>query len=345
VHTTTFRRHPALLAAVEEIAGQRRITVSTDDGQPPLLVDDPRLLAALSVLPPDAFTQAQAFKVWADAGLGDVTEPLWTYCVTAAGLVITTAAATGPHRHDAYHQATRSYPFLDMGRAEAFDTDNALMRDYLTTDAYPPVYTDLPRRQRWSLAKADQVTGSAPGGYRLAEQLALLFDGTFGERRRLDASDTGTYLQVELIFKAVPSGGARHPTEALVWLRADGMPEGLYHYSVRANALDLLDVQPDPAVLADVCPALPELMGGPGPLAVVMLACAVERPMWRYRDARSARAVLVDVGHVVQHMAEVGTWLGWTWTDLPGYDAQALADHTGLDAGSMPVLAMGVLNR
>lgn len=341
--STTFRRNPSLLAAVEEVSGERRITVSVHDGNPPLLVDDARLLAALSTLPPGEFTQAEALKGWADAGLGDVQAPLWAYCTKETGLIIT-AANTGPHRHDAYHQATRAYPFLDMGRADAFETDNALMRQYTATDAYPPVYTDLPRSQRWPLAKA-QTVAEPEDGYRMPEQLALLFDGTLGERRRLDADDTGQYLQVELIFKAVPSGGARHPSEALLWLRVEGMPEGLYHYNVRANALDLLEVQPDADALAAVCPALPELTGGTGTVVVVMLAAAVERPMWRYRDPRSARAVLVDVGHVVQHLAEVGAWLGWAWSDLPGFDARALAGHTGLDPETMPVLAMGVLSR
>ncbi|GGZ70134.1 hypothetical protein [Streptomyces bluensis] len=278
-------------------------------------------------------------------GWGDVQAPLWTDCTKETGLIVT-RAGSGPHRHDAYHQATRSYPFLDMGQAKAFDTDNALMRQYTATDAYPSVYTDLPRSQRWPLAKAQTVADpSEEDGYRLPDQLALLLDGTLGERRRLDADDTGTYLQVELIFKAVPPGGARHPTEALLWLRAEGMPQGLYHYNVRANALDLLQNQPDAAELSAACPALPELTGGTGPVAVVMLASAVERPMWRYRDARSARAVLIDAGHVVQHLAELGAWLGWARSELPGFDARALAGHTGLDPDVMPVLAMGVLSR
>ncbi|GAA2267908.1 hypothetical protein GCM10010232_70410 [Streptomyces amakusaensis] len=343
--STVFRRHPALLAAVEEVGGRRRITVAVHDGRPPLLVDDARLLAALSGLPEGGFTRAEALTGWDSAGLGDVKEPLWGFCTREAGLIVT-KAEEGVFRHDAYHGATRGYPFLDMGRAQAFDTDNALMRHYTAVDGYPPVYTDLPHRGRWPLAKAETVTSPPDGGeYLLMEELALLLDGTFGERRRLDPDDTGTYLQVELVFKAVPSGGARHPVEALLWLRAEGLPEGLYHYNVRANTLDLLQVRPGRAALTAACPALPDLAGGRGPVAVVMLAAVMRRPMWRYRDPRSARAVFIDAGHIVQHLAETGAWLGWRWSGLPAFDAPALARDLGLDPETTPVLEMGVLRR
>jgi SagB-type dehydrogenase family enzyme len=148
-----------------------------------------------------------------------------------------------------------------------------------------------------------------------------------------------------LLFKAVPSGGARHPVEALLWVRTDGVPEGLYHYSVEHNALHRLANQPSISALVNACPALRPVTETDGELLVVMLAAVVRRAMWRYRDPRSARAVLVDVGHVVQHLAELGAWAGWAWTDLPGFDAGHVADAADIDADTMPVLAMGALTR
>lgn len=336
-----YRRHPALLAAVDTVDGERRLTVSVDDGRPALVIDDPRLLAGLAVLPEQPFTRAEAAKSWAEIGLGDIQDALWQFCTTGSDL-ITSADTGGVFRHDGYHQATRSYPFLDMGRRASFDTDNDLMRAYMASDPYPPVYSVLPHTECLPLDKAEPLPG-APSD--VAGQLSVLLDGTFGERRRLDPSDSTTYLQVELLFKAVPSGGARHPVEALLWLRTDGFPEGLYHYSVKDNALHRMNTQPSLSDLAGACPALRTVTARGGPLLVVMLAAVVRRAMWRYRDPRSARAVLVDVGHVVQHLVELGAWTGWTWTDLPGFDADHVAGAADIDADTMPVLAMGALTR
>ncbi len=340
-----FRRHPALLTAVETAKnGRRQITMSTWDGGPPLIVDDPRLLAAMSRLPTGDFSRAQALEAWTEGGLKDVVEPLWSFCTGDRELIVAGGDGDLP-RHGGYQGATRSYPFLDMSQQSAFVEDNQLMRDYMTATPYPPVYTELPHDSRRPLPDAQEILGRA-GGYALHEQLALLIDGTVGERDRLDYADDGQYMQVELIRKAVPSGGSRHPTEALLYLRVEGFPEGLYHFNVSARSLDLLSCQPPLACLAAVCPALAELLAEPsGAAAVVMLASQVERAMWRYRDPRSFRAVAIDVGHVVQHLAEVGAWLGWTWTDVPGADLDALANRMGLDAVSMPVFTVGVLRK
>lgn len=340
---TLFQRHPALLAAVDELGGRRQITLSVWDGGPAVVVDDPRLLAAVSHLPREAFTRAEALQLWAKAGLGDVAEPLWDYCTEGADLIVS-GGDDGRLRHAGYHGATRSYPFLDMGKREAFDEDAELMRDYLASDPYPPVYTGLPHLAQWPLVRADLALDQEQA--TVPDQLSLLLDGTFGERTRRAAADDGGVLQLEVTFKAIPSGGARHPTEALLYLRADGFPAGLYHFNVADRTLDQLTVQPSEALLSGACPGLDGLLARPcEAVAVVMLACDVRRAMWRYRDPRSFRAVVVDAGHAVQHLAELASWLGWTWTDVPGADVRALAGHMGLDSETMPVLAVGVLQK
>ncbi|CAM5592840.1 hypothetical protein [Streptomyces abikoensis] len=340
---TLFQRHPALLAAVDGLGGRRQIAVSVWDGEPAVVVDDPRLLAAVSHLPREVFTRAEALGLWAKAGLGDVAEPLWTYCTAEACLIVPDGDG-GRLRHAGYHGATRKYPFLDMGRLAAFAEDAQLMRDYLASDAYPPVYTSLPHLARVPLSRADLALNRDKA--TVADQLAMLIDGTFGERARRGAADDGESLQLEVVFKAIPSGGARHPTEALLYLRADGMPAGLYHFCVADRTLDQLTVQPSPSLLCEACPGLARLLARPcEAVAVVMLACDVRRAMWRYRDPRSFRAVVVDAGHAVQHLAEMASWLGWTWTDVPGADVRALAGHMGLDSESMPVLSVGVLQK
>ncbi|RLU81106.1 hypothetical protein CTZ27_33230 [Streptomyces griseocarneus] len=338
----SFQRNPALLVAVDKVEGCQQFTMSVQDGRPPLVVDDPRLLAAVSSLPSYGFLRADVLKCWAEAGMGDVAEAMWEFCTGDTRLIVPSGTQ---QPHAGYHGATRNYPFLDMSTQSSFATDNQLMRSYMNADGYPSVYLELPYDSRWPLPRAEE-TVSRRGIRTVNDELALLVDGTLGERARRDYADDGRHLQVELIHKAVPSGGSRHPTEGLLYLRIGELPEGLYHFNVRERALDRLSCQPAATDLADACPGLAELLAEPSEaLAVVLLASRVERAMWRYRDPRSFRAVVLDVGHAVQHVAELGTWLGWTWTDLPGVDTRALETHVGLDDETMPLIAAGVLRK
>ncbi|MCG7853562.1 MAG: SagB/ThcOx family dehydrogenase, partial [Methanosarcinaceae archaeon] len=100
-----------------------------------------------------------------------------------------------------------------------------------------------------------------------------------------------------------PSGGARNPYEAYVFVRSvDGLDPGIYHYS----ALDH-----DLGRVSDAQPRFSELVGGQDwademPCMIVLVA-ELRRTMWKYRDPNGYRVVLIEAGHIGQNMMLAAT--------------------------------------
>jgi len=333
-----FRRHPAMLVSVVEFDGAHEIQVSVRDGDPPLLVADARLLAALSVLPAEPFTFAQVQRWWRNDGLDSLVPQLWEFC-RSTEIVLPEAAyeKTGPHA--AFHGATRTYPFL-AGSPASLAADERLWRFVVGTPE--SAYRQMDRLSRHALLKAENVgEWTAGGGPSPLEEISLLIDGTFGERLDRPPGSAGSAQEV---VKAVPSGGGRHHTELLLYMQWERFPAGQYHYNVATNSLDFLAAQPSLDELGEVCPALLRaLASGPKSFMVVQLACKVELTMCRYQDPQALRVIALDLGHAVQHLAELAHGLGWRWVDLPGFDATAWGKRLGLCEEAFPLLAMGVL--
>lgn len=102
-----------------------------------------------------------------------------------------------------------------------------------------------------------------------------------------------------LPLKMAPSGGARNPYEAYVYVQnvAD-LPSGVYHYSAVENSLGL--ITDTPAISAG------DLLVGQhwanDAAAVVLLVANFERTMWKYRHPMAYRAVLIEAGHIGQNI-------------------------------------------
>lgn len=107
---------------------------------------------------------------------------------------------------------------------------------------------------------------------------------------------------MDCIRRTSPSGGARHPTEPLIVVRAplDGLPVGEYFYCSAAHALVKARSALDSSWSS---------MKVAAPLSLV-LWLKVERAMWRYRDLRALRPVLMDVGHILETLSVLSANLG-----------------------------------
>jgi SagB-type dehydrogenase family enzyme len=339
--TTRYVRDPRLLAYVDVVDGAPAACIELSSSEPPLLVDDDRLLVALSILP-DGCTEAEALRTWAAAPeLAPIAPDLWQYCLSNS------LVTCEPAPHGGYHGATRDHPFLDMSTGDdARVQDNALMRRYLVEEEYPAIYLAMEYADVIPLERAADLSER-----QLAcdprQELALLFHGTFGERRHRAAYHDPLYefTQLEVIGKSIPSGGSRHPTEAFAAISHASIPTGLYHYDVRRNALGRL-----PGVEVD---ALSEMVPGvAGRLlctgerwVVVFFVSMVRRSMWRYRDPRSFRAILVDVGHAEGHFASLAGFLGYRYAHVRGFRASAVSVNLGLDPEASPTVAVGLARR
>jgi len=163
-------------------------------------------------------------------------------------------------------------------------------------------------------------------------QISTLLYASFGETGWVEFPHQGRFL-----LKTSPSGGARHPTEAYVYSIDTELPQGLYHYSVAENALVRLPQKVEPDLLLD---AAYELRTGPHfPVRlVVVLTSVVARSMWRYREPRSYRVLLNDVGHVLETLKIVAKAVGLETYFGHGFHDDQLEQLLGVSSAEEPAL-------
>lgn len=326
-----FQVNPTLLIHPRTLNGRRQFVAVTDEGRPPVVLRDPRVPWALISLP-QRFTADEAVEQWRkQAALIEIADELWRI-VVAERMVLTEGEGDGRsrrwrqyHWEEAflYHEGTRSYPFLQMDSSAAFRADDDRMREYMAESSVPPLYLETRASAAVPLTRHDAsqsldslVASLSRKDRRGVEGLSLLFDVCFGERRRIRFK-----IQGEFLGKAVPSGGARHPTEAFYIALPDApIDAGVYHYNVAHHRLDMISAGDHTAATEratyDLFRRYRET-----PVGVLVLASVWERAMWRYRDARSARAPFIDAGHVLMAYRTVCGKLGFGY-----YTSQKVRD-------------------
>ena len=345
------RLHPALLLHTTWLAGRRRLVAQASAGRPPLVLNNPLALAALGALPPE-FDREAAEEAWSAAGVPeDAHAELWKG-FDCAGLFADVASDGGSWWDElgwrearTYHEATRDYPFLQMDQPGALATDTERMLEYRDQAPAPSLYqrvgydgvVELPRLGRDE--SPDERLRRMPAEERRGrEGLGLLLDICFGERGQVVTADGGRCL-----LKSIPSGGARHPTE--VFLAAFDMPgvaAGVYHYGVESHRLERISPGQQRDAFAHATFDLFTRHDAP-PAAALVFTSRVERAMWRYRDPRSFRAILVDVGHAVMAFRHVARMLGFRTHALQEMRDSEVAALLRLDRTVQPPLYVGTL--
>lgn len=210
-----------------------------------------------------------------------------------------------------YFIAIKDYPFLDYESIEARNVDNELMGKYIKTDPVPPIYKEYENAKKIPLERnfssltdidlrtllVEKVFDNESEKEPLTKtQISNVLFNTFGEIGTVEFA-----LQGEFILKTSPSGGARHPIEAYVISLDTEFPTGIYHYSVKTNSLEEISSEVDVSEINDI---IYELNTGPQfPIkAVIVLSAIFPRSMWRYREPRSYRVILHDLGHILETM-------------------------------------------
>jgi SagB-type dehydrogenase family enzyme len=345
--------HPALLVHTTWLAGRRRLVAQASSARPPVVLNSPLALSALGALPPE-FDRESAAEAWRSAGVPEgAHDQLWTtFC--EAGVFAEAPGNGGSWWSElgwteacAYHAATRDYPFLQMDQRGAFARDRERMEDYSREAPPPPRYQrlggggdlalprladDEPPDERLKQMTADDRRG-LPG-------IGLLLDVCFGERGRLTVAGGGTCL-----LKSIPSGGARHPTEVfLAAFDLPGVAAGVYHYDVEHHRLERVRAGQHGDAFAHATVDLFAKYETP-PAAALVFTSLVERSMWRYRDPRSFRAILVDIGHAVMAYRQVAQMLGFRTYAYQKVRDGEVAELVGVDRVTQPPLYVGTLVR
>lgn len=242
-----------------------------------------------------------------------------------------------------YVAATRDLNFLDYANPSHVEIDAERMAGYERLGERPSVYKRYPGCPVVPLERdftaLDGVDFAAVIVDDLAEapaqanplsmsQVSVLLLFTLGQTGTITLPNQG-----DLLLKAVPSGGARHPVEGyLLTLDTETIQPGSYHYAVDQHALELVQGPPSHGELLTL---VPEIGSGPAfqPKAVLVFAAKLERPMWRYRDdSRSFRVVLHDVGHIIEQVKLVARAVGLVAYVTSRVSDQALTNWLGLDS-------------
>lgn len=123
----------------------------------------------------------------------------------------------------------------------------------------------------------------------------------------LHLADGITLWRYGIGFRTAPSAGALYPIEIYpVVNRVEGLKPGIYHYNVRAHALELLREGDFGQELVNYC--LGQEM--PGTAAVTfILTAAFQRTRWKYRE-RAYRYILLEGGHIGQNIYLGATAMG-----------------------------------
>ncbi|MEV0640713.1 SagB/ThcOx family dehydrogenase [Streptomyces sp. NPDC050619] len=352
--TQTYVPDPTLLVYPTVINGERLLVAETDSARPPLILRDIRVALAISRLP-DRGSRTEIVARWrAERALVPIAEDLFEV-LTAEGVLLTAdeepAQAVAWRRYGwgeayRYHASTRDYPFLQMDEEGAFSLDDARMEEYVQQSAPPAITMELPTADRSVQLRKIGADESADAllaelsaeQKRGVEGLSVLMDVVFGERARRPFAVQGDFLR-----KAVPSGGARHPTEAfLVTFPKAPVPPGVHHYNVEHHRLDVVRPGDHSAAFRRASFDLFDKYHQE-PFGLLVFCSLVERAMWRYRDARSARAPFIDVGHTLMAYRTVIARLGVSGYTYQKFDDAGIAELLGIDVNRMSPLFLGTL--
>jgi SagB-type dehydrogenase family enzyme len=163
------------------------------------------------------------------------------------------------------------------------------------------------------------------------EEISQLLSLVWGVKAQASSSVFG-----KLVYKTSPSGGARHPGEVYVMaLHVEGLRPGLYHYHPARHCLTRLGASVTPAKAALYCARQEHAKHA---AALFLMTAVFGRTMWKYRNARAYRVVLLEAGHLCQTFCLVATWLGLAPFCTAAVKDTLIENDLGLDGVSESVL-------
>ncbi len=338
-----FTVNPSALIYTKIIDDKRKFVIEIHAGKPPLILEEAVVARAILGLPA-IFSKENALRFWKQEGMSSNTAAyLWRVLSKEGVLIAATAIETGTRFHTwnkygwgeayKYQSATEDYPFLQMDTETGSRADTKRMKEYHAKTPAPSSYLELKHTQSFLLEKLyakdsaqtqfKKLSQSERKGYK---GISILFDLCFGRRGTTEFKNQGVFIN-----KATPSGGARHPTEVfLVIFKHADFPSGVYHYNVDSNSLDLLKPGNFYSQSKNATYDLFQKYNRE-PFAMLVFTSLYERAMWRYRDARSWRAVLIDLGHALMLFRRVSTSLGIRSYTYQKFKDASVAKIIGVD--------------
>ncbi|GAA4624176.1 SagB/ThcOx family dehydrogenase [Actinoallomurus vinaceus] len=266
------------------------------------------------------------------------------------------------HAWDGWGTAARYYHFATrMHHGTVFaDGDDDARRLREKAQASPPPgpyrdFTDRPFVPAPARPAAGTFTGGSLGEVLIARRTTRRFSA-----EPIDLADLSTLVGTAIgpsptrprsaddelfgnVFKASPSGGARHPIEVYVHaLNVTGLEPGFYHFDpVRGGFSDLGVAWSRDQVVHSV--ADQAWIGGAA--AVLYYTAVLARSRWKYGVGRTYRIVLMDLGHLSQTVYLLATALGLGVGFSAAIRDEAIEEALGCDPDQEIALGVTALGR
>lgn len=240
---------------------------------------------------------------------------------------------------------------FDIMKEKKYETEEWIKRAR-TGATVPPVYKDYPTSTRISLERPTgpgefslrsafrelQSRTSTPSTRLTRSHLSSILYYTFGQTGKKEVGDLA-----EFVTKTSPSGGARHPVEVYVWVSdCRDIPAGLYHYSVRNHALEMIDSTPgvrntssSASFRGDISPS--------DTRSVMFFTASVERDMMKYKNPRCYNVIQQDLGHLFQTLRLTAASKEYTVEPLFNVDELEVAELLAINPIREPVIGGAVL--
>ncbi|MFK4082532.1 SagB/ThcOx family dehydrogenase [Kribbella sp. NPDC020789] len=190
-----------------------------------------------------------------------------------------------------------------------------------------PMPVDPPRADYFAVLAARRTHRNFVAKAVSLEQLSLLLAAAFGIQHYVDGAEFG-----QLTLRVAPNAGARHETEAYVYVRAvQGADPGLYHYNPVEHTLECITPGEIEEDLASAVYDAPMIGAAP---VLVLVTAVTERIAYKYRDGRAYRLWLYNVGHVGQTFVLSATALGLGAFQTAAFRESGLEHLLGIDGAS-----------
>ena len=188
-----------------------------------------------------------------------------------------------------YHDYVSDYPFYNYSSESRWSKDKEQMCQYGKISLPPAVFSVFDNENLFNLpVPIFRRISSAKSPFSLLDILSTILAGSFQATGSISGGDFGPWVR-----KSSPSGGARHPTEAVVIShKTNILHDGCYFYDAPKNCL---------IKEKNINIPVQEFAEG----VYVAFVSKVKRSMWRYRESRSLRAIVIDAGHVICTAKEI----------------------------------------
>lgn len=171
------------------------------------------------------------------------------------------------------------------------------------------------------------------------QRLSSLLYLAFGQTGEVWFDDLGPFEGVgPFVKKTSPSGGSWHPTEVYLFTNGvGGVPDDLYHYSVKSHHLERLSTIDGrgPLTTDDVRSTLPDASEEPS--LTTFYTSRVERNMIKYKDSHIFRVLQQDIGHLSETLRLLCRCEGRRVAIDTNCDVEAVETLLGVDHLEEPI--------